>query len=67
MEKRTSDAAVILASVEPRFGSAEFAQHWFEKEPLSGFSGQTAAQLVEAGRTAEVRHFVAAVGAGIHS
>jgi len=67
MENRTSDAAAILALVEPRFGSAELARHWFENEPLPGFSGQTAAQLVEAGRTAEVRHFVAAVSAGIHS
>jgi len=53
--------------IEPRFGSAKRARHWFEKEPLPGFSGQTAEQLVQAGRTEEVRDFLAAVDAGIHS
>lgn len=67
MEKSMSEAAAILALVEPRFESVDDARHWFEKTPLAGFSGQTAQQLVEAGRTAEVREFVAAVDAGIHS
>lgn len=67
MGNSTSDAATILALVEPRIGSAELARHWFEKEPLPGFSGQTAEQLIQAGRTEEVRDFLAAVDAGIHS
>ncbi|PWG01687.1 antitoxin Xre/MbcA/ParS toxin-binding domain-containing protein [Sphingosinicella humi] len=66
MEDMTADAAAILALVEPRFGSVERARHWFEKEPLPGFSGRTAEQLVMAGRTAEVRDLLAAVDAGIH-
>lgn len=67
MENAMHDEADILALVEPRFGTAERARRWFENEPLSGFSGQTAQQLVQAGRAAEVRDFVAAVDAGIHS
>lgn len=67
MKDTTSDAAAILAAVEPRFATVERARHWYEKDPLPGFSGQTAKQLVEAGRSAEVLEFVAAVDAGIHS
>lgn len=67
MEDAMPDEADILALVKPRFGSAERARHWFENEPLSGFSGQTAQQLVQAGRAAEVQDLVAAVDTGIHS
>jgi len=63
----TVDAAEILNLVEPRFGFAERARRWFEKEPLPGFSQQTAQQLVQAGRGVEVRRYLAAVDAGIHS
>lgn len=66
---RTSQAAgrQILASVEPRFESAERARDWFENEALPGFNGLTAKQLVDKGRHAEVLTFLAAVDAGIHS
>lgn len=67
MRDTTPDAGEILALVEPRFGSAERARTWFEGEPLPGFSGLTAKQLVEAGRGAEVQDFIAAVDAGIYS
>ncbi|WP_416385195.1 MbcA/ParS/Xre antitoxin family protein [Sphingomonas sp. LY54] len=67
MENTARDAADILALVEPRFGSTERARHWFETEPLPGFGGRTAKQLVTAGRAGEVREFMAAIDAGIHS
>jgi hypothetical protein len=67
VENTARDAADILALVEPRFGSTERARHWFKTEPLPGFSGRTAQQLVRAGRAAEVREFVAAIDVGIHS
>ena len=60
----TSDILVLVAL---RFGSSEWALAWFEREPVPGFGGATAKQLVEAGRGAEVREFIAAVGAGVHS
>ncbi|MXP41862.1 DUF2384 domain-containing protein [Altererythrobacter soli] len=67
MDKATSDAAGILATIKARFGSLELAQRWFEKEPVPGFSGLTAQQLVLDGRAAEVREYIAAVDAGIHA
>jgi hypothetical protein len=67
MRSTTRDAADILALLELRFGSVERARRWFEEEPLPGFSEQTAQQLVQAGRAADVRQFVVAVDAGIHS
>ena len=63
----TPDSEAILALAEPRFGSVERARRWFEKEPLPGYGGQTAQQLVEAERAAEVLEFIVAVDAGIHS
>ena len=67
MHQATPGEADILALVEPRFGSADGARLWFENEPLPGFGGQTARQIVRAGRSLEVRDYIAAVDAGIHS
>jgi hypothetical protein len=53
--------------VEPRFGSAELAREWYIGRPLPGFSGKTAAQLVQDGRGEEVVKFVQAVNAGVHA
>lgn len=63
----TPDAENILSLIQPWFGSAESARIWFEEEAIPGFSGQTARQLVHAGRVAEVVDYIAAVDAGIYS
>lgn len=57
----------IIEKIEPRFGSADLARNWYRSEPLPGFSGQTAEQLVSAGRGVEVLDYIAAVDAGIYS
>lgn len=57
----------ILRVVEPRFGRLELARSWFETEPLPGFGGATARQLVEAGHGQWVLDYIAAVDAGIHA
>lgn len=66
-----SDAAPakdeILRVIGPRFDQPELARAWFEGEPLPGFSGATAKELVEAGRGQEVLDYIAAVDAGIHA
>ena len=54
----------IVNKVEPRFGSALVAYAWYRSEPLAGFSGQTAMQLVRGGRAGEVLDYV---DAGIHA
>ncbi len=53
--------------VEPRFGTALMAYAWYRSEPLSGFSGQTAMQLVRAGRVDEVLDYIDAVDAGVYA
>jgi hypothetical protein len=57
----------VLNKVEPRFGSALMAYAWYRSEPLPGFSGQTAMQLVRGGRADEVLVYIDAVDAGVHA
>ena len=57
----------IINKIKPRFGSATLAREWYESEPLPGFAGATAMQLVLAGRADEVLGYIEAVDAGIHA
>ena len=66
-QKRLREMVEILNRVEPRFGSALLAYAWYRSEPLTGFGGFTAMQLVREGRAAEVMDYIDAVEAGIHA
>ncbi len=66
-QRRLREMMEIINKVEPRFGSALMAYAWYRSEPLPGFSGQTAMQLVRSGRADEVLDYVDAVDAGIHA
>jgi hypothetical protein len=66
-QRRLREMMEIINKVEPRFGSALMAYAWYRSEPLPGFSGQTAMQLVRSGRTDEVLDYVDAVDAGVHA
>jgi len=66
-QKRLREMVEILNRVEPRFGSALIAYAWYRSEPLPGFSGLTAMQLVRDGRAAEVMDYIDAVDAGVHA
>jgi hypothetical protein len=66
-QKRLREMVEILNKVEPRFGSALIAYAWYRSEPLAGFSGMTAMQLVRDGRAAEVMDYIDAVDAGVHA
>lgn len=66
-QRRLREMVEIINKVEPRFGSALVAYAWYRSEPLSGFSGQTAMQLVRGGRASEVLEYVDAVDAGVHA
>jgi hypothetical protein len=57
----------ILQVLVLRFERPEFALQGFNTEPLPGFSGAKAYDLVAAGRGQEVLDFIAAVDAGIHA
>ncbi|MBZ9846860.1 MbcA/ParS/Xre antitoxin family protein [Mesorhizobium sp. CA14] len=66
-QRRLREMVEIVNKVEPRFGSALMAYAWYRSEPLAGFSGQTAMQLVREGRADEVLDFIDAVDAGIYA
>jgi hypothetical protein len=57
----------ILNRVTPRFGSALIAYAWYRSEPLPGFGGLTAMQLVQDGHAAQFMEYVDAVEAGVHA
>ena len=67
MEQRTLTAEDILTAVGPRFESAEAALAWYQSDPLPGFGGRTAMQLVDEGYASEVLEFIAAVDAGVYA
>lgn len=66
-QRRLREVAEIINKVEPRFGSALMAYAWYRSEPLPGFSGMTAMQLVRDGRADDVLDYIDAVDAGIHA
>ena len=66
-QRRLREMVEVLNKVEPRFGSALMAYAWYRSEPLPGFSGQTAMQLVRDGRAEEVLDYIDAVDAGVHA
>lgn len=66
-QRRLREMVEIVNKVEPRFGSALMAYAWYRSEPLPGFSGQTAMQLVRSGRADEVLNYIDAVDAGVHA
>jgi hypothetical protein len=66
-QRRLREMVEVINKVEPRFGSTLIAYAWYRSEPLPGFSGQTAMQLVRSGRVEEVLEYVDAVDAGVHA
>ncbi|WP_299847830.1 antitoxin Xre/MbcA/ParS toxin-binding domain-containing protein [uncultured Paracoccus sp.] len=66
-QKRLREMVEILNRVEPRFGSALIAYAWYRSEPLPGFSGLTAMQLVRDGQAEAVMDYIDAVDAGVHA
>lgn len=66
-QRRLREMVEVINKVEPRFGSTLMAYAWYRSEPLSGFSGQTAMQLVRSGRVDDVLDYVDAIDAGVHA
>ena len=66
-QRRLREMIEIVNKVESRFGSALMAYAWYRSEPLPGFSGQTAMQLVRGGRADEVLDYIDAVDAGVYA
>jgi len=66
-QRRLREMVEVLNKVAPRFGSMLMAYAWYRSEPLPGFSGQTAMQLVLGGRADDVLEYLDAVDAGVHA
>lgn len=66
-QRRLREMVEILNKVAPRFGSMLMAYAWYRSEPLSGFSGQTAMQLVLSGRADDVLEYIDTIDAGVHA
>lgn len=65
-QRRLREVAEIINKVEPRFGSALIAYAWYRSEPLAGFAGMTAMQMVRDGRAHDVLDYIDAVDAGVY-
>ncbi len=66
-QRRLRELVEVLNKVQPRFGSALIAYAWYRSEPLAGFDGQTAMQLVRDGKAQQVLDYIDAVDAGVYS
>ena len=64
-QRRLRELVEILNKVEPRFGSELMAYAWYRSEPLPGFDGRTAMQLVQEGKAQKVLEYIDAVDAGV--
>lgn len=66
-QRRLREIVEVITKVEPRFGSSLIAYAWFRSQTLPGFAGQTAMQLVQAGRSNDVLDYIDAVDAGVYA
>ena len=66
-QRRLRELVAVRDRVAPRLGSALMAYAWYRSQPLPGFSGQTAMQLVRSGRADDVLGYIDAVDIGVHA
>lgn len=66
-QRRLRELVEVLNKVKWRFGSELMAYAWYRSEPLAGFDGRTAMQLVQEGKAQQVLEYIDAVDAGIHA
>lgn len=64
-QRRLRELVEVINKVEPRFGSGLIAYAWFRSEPLAGFDGRMAMQLVKECKAQQVLDYIDAVDAGV--
>ncbi|EFL87455.1 MbcA/ParS/Xre antitoxin family protein [Ahrensia sp. R2A130] len=64
-QRRLREMVEVLNKVEPRFGSPLLAYAWLRSQPLAGFDGATAMDLIREDRQADVLDYIDAVDAGV--
>ena len=57
----------MLKRLLPRFKSEREAAAWYRTQPIAGYGGQTAADLVSLGHAQDVLEFLDAVDAGVYA
>ncbi len=67
VQRRLREVVEVINKAAPRFGSEMMAYAWYRSEPLAGFSGSTAMELVREGRAMDVLEYMDAVDAGVHA
>lgn len=65
VQTRLREFVELLNIMEPRMGGALMAYAWLRSEPLSGWAGRTAMDLVKQGKAQLVRDYIDSVDAGI--
>ncbi|MCV6594476.1 MAG: MbcA/ParS/Xre antitoxin family protein [Silicimonas sp.] len=66
-QRKLRELVEVLNKVKPRFGSDLVAYAWYRSEPLPGFDGRTAMQLVQDGKAQQVLDYIDAVDAGAYA
>lgn len=66
-QRRLRELVEVLNKVEPHFGSPLMAYAWYRSEPLPGFEGRTAMQLVQEGKAQQVLEYINAVDADVYA
>lgn len=66
-QRQLREMMEIIDKMVPRMGSAVMAFAWYRSQPISGFSGRTAIQLVSEGRAMEVLNYIDAVDVGVQA
>lgn len=64
-QRRLREVVEVLNKGEPRFGSPLLAYAWLGSQPLAGFDGRTAMDLIRDNRQADVLDYIDAVDAGV--
>jgi uncharacterized protein (DUF2384 family) len=61
------DADDVIRLIVPRFGCRATALAWYRSEPIVGFDGRTAMDLVREGTAHQVIDYLNAVDAGVYA
>lgn len=64
-QMRLREMVEILNLMEPRMGTAAMAYAWYRSEPLAGFGGLTAMQLVRDGHADWVHDYINSIDRGV--
>ena len=65
--RRVDELSAVFDAVADRLPDRADAYRWFRDDPLAGFGGHTAADLVRSGHVSWALNAIAAIDAGVHA